>query len=278
MTSLRKFVFETDAAQRSSGLGLLWLSVAVILTAGYLVFGLILIGLPEYSRGASMFALASFCWAILGFVMGAATVRPILILPMFFYLITVMSGFTLTVFPIDYIGKISTVWLSSIAIGIFLMNGVSVKIIIAGLLMVFVANMLAISVGYEGYQIVTQEQSIESAAYQGVQRSSGLAGQSNLLLILCFTLPFAVFLLKRKVNILVYIALAGVCIATTVLTGSRSGIVLSALFIVLGALFWLKNGLGKFFVIFAGIITSVFALQYLSNPDLLSKIHYSSSG
>ncbi|MDC0435441.1 hypothetical protein OAM69_07380, partial [bacterium] len=63
-----------------------------------------------------MFALASFCWAILGFLMGAATVRPILILPMFFYLITVMSGFTLPVFPIDYIGKISTVWLASISI------------------------------------------------------------------------------------------------------------------------------------------------------------------
>jgi len=277
-TPLRNFLFEKDAAQRSSKLRLMWLSVAVILITGYLVFGLILIGLPEYSGGASKFAVALVGWAFLGFLMGTATLRPVLLLPLLFYFITVMSGFNQPVFPIDYIGKISTVWLAAISIGFFLMNGVSVKIIIAGLLAVFVANMLAISVGYEGYQVVTLEQSVEATAQQGVQRSSGLAGQSNLLLILCFTLPFAVFLLERKVNMLVYIALAGVCIATTVLTGSRSGIVLSALFVVFGGLFLLKSGRWKFFLIFVGIIVSIFALQYLNNPNLLSKIHNSPLG
>ena len=236
MSSLTKeFLFETNAARLTSKWRLLWLTVAAIFTACYLVYGLILVGIPELSGGASKFALASFCWAILGLVTGtAATLRPVLILPMMFYAITVISGFTLQTYPIDYIGKISTVWLSSISIGFFLMNGVSVRIIIAGLLVTFVANMVAISVGYEGYQVVTLEQSIDFVAEKEVRRSSGLAGQSNLLLLLCFTLPFAVFLLERKVNILIYLTLAGVCIATTVLTGSRSGIVLSVLFIVFG--------------------------------------------
>ena len=275
MTLLKEFLYDTDAARRSPEL---WLAVAAILTIGYLVFGLLLVGIPELSRGASMLALASFCWAVLGFITGTATLRPILILPMIFYFITVTSGLALQIYPIDYIGKVSTVWLSSISIGFFLMNGLSVRIFIAGLLATFVANMVAISVGYEGYNIVTLEQTIESVAYNEVSRSSGLAGQSNLLLLLSFSLPFAFFLLERKVNILIYIMLAGVCIATTVLTGSRSGIVLSALFIVLGGLFLLKNGWAKFFLIFVGTIASIFAIDFANNRYVLSEISNSAVG
>lgn len=275
MTSLKQFLFESSATRRSSES---WLAVAAILTIGYLVFGLLLVGIPELSRGASMFAVASSVWAILGFATGTATLRPVLILPMIFYFITVMSGFTLQAYPFDYIGKISTVWLGSISIGFFLMNGLSVRIIIAGLLVTFVANMVAISVGYEGFQIVALEQTFESVAYQGVRRSSGLAGQSNLLLLLSFTLPFAIFLLERKVNILIYLTLAGGCIVTTVLTGSRSGIVLSALFVVFGGLFLLKNGWAKFFLIFVGIIASVFAIDFANNRYVLSEISNSAVG
>ena len=121
---LKEFLFETNAARLSSGWRLWWLTVAAIFTACYLVYGLILVGIPELSGGASKFALASFVWAILGFVTGTATLRPVLILPMMFFAITVISGFTLQTYPIDYIGKISTVWLGAISIGFFLMNGV----------------------------------------------------------------------------------------------------------------------------------------------------------
>lgn len=278
MTPLKGFLYETNAARGYYSSSELWLSVAAILTIAYLVFGLLLVGVPGLARGAIVVAMASFCWAIFGFITGSATLRPILILPMLFYFVTVMSGFTQPVYPIEYIGQITTIWLGAISISFFLTNGVSNKLIVAGLFVVFVANILAISVGYEGYQINIQDETIDSLSNIEVQRSSGLAGQSNVLIFMVFTLPFAVFLLERKVNMLVYFALAGACIAITILTGSRSGIALSVLFIVLGALFLLKNSWGKYFLVFSGLVASVIAFQYFTNPNILSIISNSPLG
>lgn len=278
MTPLKGFLYETNAARGYYSSSELWLSVAAILTVCYLVFGLLLVGIPELSRGAVVVAIASFCWGLFGFITGAATLRPILFLPVLFYFVTVMSGFTQAAYPVEYIGQITTVWLGAISISFFLTNGVSVKIIIAGLFVVFVANIVAISLGYEGYQINIQGESVDSLESVEVQRSSGLAGQANVLLILVFSLPFAVFLLERKVNLLVYLVLVGACITTTVLTGSRSGIALSLLFMVFGALFLLKNGFGKYLLILTGLVGSIVALQYFTNPHILSIISNSELG
>jgi O-antigen ligase len=278
VTPLKGFLYETNAARGYYSSSELWLSVAAILTAGYMIFGLLLVGIPELSRGAVVIAVVSFGWGLFGFITGAATLRPILILPVLFYFVTVMSGFTMPVYPVEYIGQITTVWLGAISISFFLTNGVSVKIIIAGLFLVFVANVIAISLGYEGYQINVTGETLESLESADVQRSSGLAGQSNVLLILVFTLPFAMFLLERKVNMLVYLILVAACITTTILTGSRSGIALSLLFMVFGALFLLKSGIGKYLLIVAGLIGSIVAFQYFTNPHILSLISNSELG
>ena len=53
---------------------------------------------------------------------------------------------------------------------------------------------------------------------------------------------------------------------------------LSVLFIVFGALFLLKNRRARYFLIFVGIIASIFAIEFVTDPDALSKIHFSSLG
>jgi len=233
---------------------------------------------PGIARGGVVFAVCAFTWAVIGIAFGKLKFPLILAVPLAFYTLMVVSGFVQGNFSLEYAGQMTTVWIGAIAVAIFIANGVSIKIVLAGLLIVVIGNVVAILIGYDGYLVNVQE--FDQRTLQGVEvkRVSGLAGQSNLLVSLMFALPFLVFALRRKQELLLYLLLVGLCIFMMYATASRSTIPFTILFIVCGAFFLLKNMVlrGLFGIGFALVLTAV--LYLLSDPLVLSKIEDSAVG
>lgn len=255
-----------------------WLKVALLLTIGYVVFGLILIGIPSISRVAVGVALVALLWTAFGLVTRQAAFPRILFFPLAFYAYLLFSGLYLDIYPIEYMGQLTTIWVGAIVLAVFVANGVSINLIIAGFVVLFLANMGAIAVGYDGHQLNVVEESLDSLQFKEVERKTGLAGQANLLVSLIFTLPFLLFLANKKVGVAIYLLVMAGAVATTVLSGSRAPIALTLLFTLTGAIWLIGSSLLRMLAILASIVCGIAVITFFNSPDALSKIEYSQLG
>ena len=255
----------------------LWLKVAALLTAGYMVFGLMLIGVPGLARGGAVVVLASVFWAVSGVLGGHFRFPKILWLPILFFLFMALSGFLLPAYPLTFLGQITTIWGGAICIALFVANGVSMRLIIAGLVLVMVSNMIAVLIGYDGFQVNFADE-IDALPNAEIKRVSGLAGQTNLLVALMFSLPFFCFLLKKRLGFIVYLLCTGICITTMIMTASRSTLMFTPLFILFGAAFFIKSPTIRMLFATGGLAALVVGLNIVANPDFLNKLEKSKYG
>lgn len=275
---LASLVFDLPHASEESARTSLWLRVGALLVVGYIVFALVLIGIPGLSRGGIAMAVLAFGWLLFGIATGPATFPRVLLLPLAFYAWTLASGFMLDRYPVDYVGQLTTVWIGGIAIAAFVANGVSLNLVIGGFVLLFAANMVAVAVGYDGYQVNVVNEGLSSSLDGGagvgaeIARVSGLAGQTNLLVGLAFTLPFLLFLTRRAVGLVVYLLALAVCITITIQTGSRSGIAFTLLFVVAGALFMVRSLPMRAVMVALGLAGSMFIYVYFEDPLALSRL------
>lgn len=255
-----------------------WLVIAVLLSVGYIAFALVLIGVPGLARGGAVFAVISLFWMIAGLAARQITFPPVLFLPLAFYIYTLLSGFFLSPYPTEYMGQMTTIWVGGIVLAVFVANGVSINLIIAGFVVLFAANMAAIAMGYDGHLINVRDYDVSSLQSIEIQRYSGLAGQSNLLISLVFTLPFLLFLRRKKPGFLVYVAVIIGAIATTILSGSRSAVALTAFFAVSGAVFLIVNNQLRNLSIAAGLVGVIIVGVFITSPDAASRVEHSRYG
>lgn len=269
-----------DLQERQTGLTRpgLWLFVALFLTVGHLVFAMILIGIQGLSRGGAMFAVMSMTWVVIGLISKQIRFPPILILPVLFYFFAVLSGFNLAPYPSEYIGQMTTIWLGGIALAVFVANGISINVIVGGFVLLFIANMAAIAMGYDGHLINYEGYDTTSLQSVKIRRYSGLAGQSNLLVSQLITLPFLLFLLKRKPGFIVYLLVIAAAVATTILSGSRSAILFSALLAVTGAIWLIGNSQLRTLAIVTSLVGSIAAVSFLSSDYASSRVEHSRFG
>ncbi len=256
----------------------IWHNIAALFVIGYLIFGLVFVGVRGLSNGGIVFASLCTLWLLVGLAFRAFKFPIVLFLPLAYFAYLVVTGFQVQPYPTEYILKMVTIWLGAISLAAFIANGVSLKLIIGGFVVVFVVNMVAISIGYDGRLINQSDFITVDVEAAGVTRFSGLAGQQNLLLSLVFTLPFLFFALRTRVNVLIFIALALAGVITTFLTGSRSGIAFSALFILAGAVLLITRGPIRTFTMVSGLVFAIVALVFLTDEQSLSKIENSSLG
>ena len=127
----------------------LWLSCAVFLVLGYLIFGLTLQGVRELSRGGFLFAASGALWAAVGVATRQARFPPVLLLPLAFMLYTAVSGLQLDTYPVEDVLQLFTVWIGATAVAFFLANGVSLNVVLLGLVVLCAANFAAIAAGYD---------------------------------------------------------------------------------------------------------------------------------
>lgn len=260
----------SDVAARSG----LWLRVGAALVVAYIVFALILIGVPGLARGGAVVAVAAFFWLLFGIATGQATFPRVLLLPIAFYTWAVVSGVMLESYPTEYVGQMTTVWIGGIAIAGFVANGVSLNLVIGGFVTLFLANMVAFGMGYDGYQVNVLDQGLGSAfdVDGEVRRVTALAGQSNLLVALTFTLPFLLFLSRRRAGLPIYLVAIAICVTMTILTGSRSGIAFTLLFVVAGALFMIRSLPLRAVMVALGLAGSMFIYTYFEDPLAVSRL------
>ncbi len=275
---MANLLFDLSDQHGDTGNPSLWLKVASLLTIGYIVFGLILIGVPALSRGAVGLAIAAFLWAVVGIVIQEFKFPRILILPMLFYIYALFSGVYVDVYPIEYMGMMTTIWIGAIALAIFVANGVSLSLIIAGFVVLLIVNMIAVGVGYDGYLINVQGENIESLERREVTRYSGLAGQSNLLISLVFTLPFLLFLTKKKPGFAVYILMIAAAVVTAIVSGSRSAIAFTALFSICGALWLIGNSWIRSMTILATGTAAIMLIVFFNSPGAIYRVERSPIG
>gem|GEM_PF-3524486 len=279
---LKDLVFDLKNTQNPDSKPGVFLSIAALITVAYVLFALVLVGVPQLSRGGVVVTVVGFAWFILGAIAGRFVIPKVMLLPIVYYLTIVITGFLLPIYPFEYVGQMTTIWVGAITIALFVANGVSinliVNLIVAGFLLTFLANVAAISVGYDGFQININQQSQQSLEFVDIKRVSGLAGQPNLLVAITFTLPFLLFLMRRRLGVVWFVSGVAGCVLMMVLTASRSTIPFTFIFMVLGSLFLIKNNFIRLIFILSGLIGVVLFYFILQDPDLLSKIEYSPLG
>ncbi len=252
-----------------------WLRVALLLTVAYLVFGLVLIGVPGLSRGGIVIAALSATWMLVGVVTRQAIMPRVLLWPLGFFAYLALSGFFIPSYPGTYVLQLFTIWVGAVSVAFFVANGVSMNVIIAGFLLVVVSNLIAISVGYDGQLINIEQETMQTLQGKEIKRYSGLVGQSNVLVSLTFSLSIAVFLLRRRISWLTYVALLATSIGFMVLSGSRSALVLSIAFAGLGALLLMNRSPIRTLIIIASGISGIALAVFFSDPNALNRIEQS---
>lgn len=275
---LANVFFELPKQQTETNRPTIFLMVAAALTAAFLIFALLLLGIPGIARGGAVLAVASFFWVLVGLALGKFRYPLILLLPLLFYVMQLVSGFVHGNFSVEYAGQLTTVWIGALAIAVFVANGVSVKLVVTGLLLVAAGNVAAILIGFDAFAVNTQEFDQAAREDAGTYRASGLAGQPNVLVSLMFSLPFIIFALRRKQETLLYLALVALCVFMMYASASRSTIPFTLLFIISGAFFLLKSVLlrGLFGI---GMAAAFIAVLYAaSDPLTLSRIDNSRLG
>lgn len=255
-----------------------WLYVSALLTGLYVIFALVLVGVPQVSRLGLVVVLVSLVWLIMGVITRRAKFPKILILALCFYLLILISGLVMPIYPIEYAGQVTTIWVGGIVIAAFVANGVSINLLLLGFVVVFIANFVAINVGYDTYQLYQKDSSLDTIAQQGVSRASGLSGHPNLLISLVFTLPFLLFLNKRSYAAWVFLACVAGGIAIAFATGSRSAIPFTMLFAGFGSLFLIRNRFLRLAIICTGVVLAISFFGFLKDPYYQSKIVDSAIG
>lgn len=272
------YVFNlTGSYEDRSRPGIFMLGAAGI-TLLYFLFALILVGNVQLSRGGIAITVLGLGWLVLGLVVRKFKFPTFLTIPALFYAMMILSGLLLPIYPVEYIAQMTTIWLGAIVLAVFAANGLSVNVFILGFIAVYVANMVAILIGYDAYQINIGGHSSDSLANTEVKRVSGLAGQSNLLVALTFTLPFIVFLLRRSLGFVVYAAGVAACVFIMITTASRSTVPFTILFMAAGALFLIKNPLLRLSAVLLIVVGVVAFYVFLQDPYYLSKIENSYAG
>ena len=255
-----------------------WVKIGSLLAFLYMLFGLVFVGIPGLSRGGIISACLAGLWAAVGLVTKQARFPASLSLAVAFYLYVVASGFLVDPYPIDYVLQVTTIWVGGIALAIFVANGMEMRVILLGFAIVFVANMAAIAVGYDGY---TQNVAQSAGAVVGdeIDRFSGLAGQQNLLVALTTAPLFLLFLRGgRGIPLIVYLALIAAAVAITILSGSRSAIFITLAFLVFGAWFLIESALLRKAVTVLVVVAAIAALYFSLDPNAILKIEKSQLG
>lgn len=257
-----------------------WLRVASLLTGLYMVAGLMLIGVPAISRSAIVVALVCALWAIYGLLTHKARFPRVLILPVLFYVMVILSGFMVDPYPVTYIGQVTTIWLAAISIALFVANGMSLKPVLIGFALVYVANVIAIAVGYDGYQVnaAVNDAKVDPNTVAELGRRSGLAGQANLLMALTIAPLMLMFLRRRRLATLAWLALFAAAVWMSVMTGSRSGLIPAAMFLVMAGFVLVRSPLvRRSMPILIGIVVVGWLIQSMQ-PNLLLRIEQSALG
>ena len=266
---IRDLLFEPGATARSFGRPSFWLTVAAGITVGYIVFGLIFLGVSPLSRGGFAFAALGALWMAVAVVKGFARFPPVLALPLAYFAYVVVSGLMVDPYPTEYVLRLFTVWIGATAVAFFVANGVSLFTVAGGLVLLCAANLAAILMGYESYLVNTQDFDMESLEGVEVDRSSGLAGQTNKLVGLVYVLPFCTFLFRRREGIPLYAAMLAVCIGTALLTGSRSTLLFTTLFALCGAIWILPRGPIKLVFAALGLAGTMTLATYSADGGLV---------
>lgn len=255
-----------------------WLRGASGLTLVYMVAGLMLVGVPGISRAAIVVSLLCALWAGYGLVTRKARFPLVLAMPTLFYVMVVISGLFVDPYPVVYIGQVTTVWLAAISIGIFVANGMALSPILIGFALVFAGNALAIFVGYDGYQVNIASE-LGSAAQEATQERSGaLAGQPNLLMALTIAPLMVMFLRRRRIGVLTWLALTVAAVWISVMSGSRSGLIPAAMFFIFAGFLLLKNSyIRKLMPVLLGVLALAWLVQSLE-PNLLLRLEKSPIG
>ena len=272
---IKDFVF--DKAYRSEYYPFVgkWLYGCAFFTAIYVIFALILIGVPSLSRGAIVTVLMGLSWAFIGIIFKKKQFPLVLCLPLFFYSITVFFGFFVENYPIEAVGKLTTAWLGVVMIAIFVANGISLRFVILCFSLIIVANLLATALGYDGRLVNALAEGKEYYLYQTTRRISALAGQTNLLVALVFTFPFSLFLFRKSLGIYVLMLCTLLCVSFMFLTASRSSLPFTALFLTLGGLFFVKTQKYRLVSVISGVslfivgiylVFSYSVVQFFSQP------------
>ena len=282
-TDIKAFVF--DRIYRTDDYPYVgkWLYGCAFFTTMYIIFGLVLIGIPGLSRGGIVTALLGFSWALYGVVLKKRTFPLVLCLPVFFYSIIVLSGLLVYKYPVDAVGKLTTAWLGALMIGIFIANGLSLRFVVLSFSLIIVANLAAYAVGYDARVAhVLVQREFDYSIYHKVTRSTGLAGQANLLVAIVYTFPFLLFLFRKSLGVPILASCTILCAVFMFLTASRSTIPFTVLFIVFGCLFFIRRPGAKMISIITGVyicIISSYLLfsysitQYLSDSKF-AKIEF----
>jgi len=276
--TLSKLVFDDKQFVANRSRPGLWLGGAALLVLGYLLFGLTLQGVQGLSRGGFVFAAAGLLWAVVGLVTRQASFPPILALPLAFFVYTAVTGLQLSTYPLEYILQLFTVWMGAVSIALFLANGVSINVVFLGLVVLCAANFTAVALGFDTYKVNVQDFDAESLDGAEILRHSGLAGQTNKLVGLLFTLPFAVFLLRRRLGLVVYVVLVGLCLTTAVVTGSRTTLAFTTLFVLSGAVWLIGSGIARMLLLAAGLAGALILADFFGSDQALSRIENSSLG
>jgi len=147
-----------------------------------------------------------------------------------------------------------------------------------GFIVLAVANFAAIAVGYDGQLINVGGEDLQSLQNIEVKRHSALAGQSNKLVALILTLPFLLFLTKKKVGFGIYVLAIALATATTFLSGSRSGIALTALFTLTGAVWLIGSSKLRNIAILGGAAGCLALFVFFNSDGALSRVEQSRFG
>lgn len=277
-STLSNILFDSNHPRFKHARPTMWMYGAVALTCGYLVFSLLLAGTKGLSSGGFILAAISGLWLVLGLIIKQAKFPLILLIPTAFFITMVLSGLQLVIYPTEYIFRMITVWVGAISVATFIANGISPKLLVSWLMLIVIANIVSIALGYDSRLVNTQGLNVDDLNRTEIQRFSGLAGHQNILIAITFALPFSLFFLRSKIPHILFFAVCAACIAITVLTGSRTGILFTAIYLVFGSLFLLPNSLLKLGVLIGGITVTIAASIFISDENSISTIENSSLG
>ena len=187
--TIKRFIFDRPYKSDHGPLIDRWLYGCIFLTTLYFTFALILIGVPELSKGGIVLVLLSVIWIIYGVTFRDRHFPLILYVPLFFYLIIFSFGFFVYYYPVVAVGKLTTAWLGAITIGVFVANGISLRFVVTCFFLIIVANLLAYSLGYDGrvVHVLAKNEYLYYDPDKKVNRVTALAGQTNLLVGFVFT-------------------------------------------------------------------------------------------
>lgn len=256
--------------------GGIWLKGAYVLSALFMVFAFVFIGVPSLSRYAAVVCVAMIAWIGWGVYGGTAAIPKVLALPFICFAFLEFACLFEPEFPIQYSGRLFTVWTGGMGLAVLVANGVRLRYVSGAFFLIACLNIVAILVGYDGFERnVVGEQNL---AEHDTPRYSGLAGQSNVLSSLALIPLFLLLLQDRKVSLEEFVLLVLMATLITGYTGSRNALLLTILFIVLAAVFLLSQNRHRAWVLGIGIGLSLgWAIISLS-PSLRTLIEFSPLG